>query len=197
MNKTRIRKLPGSSRSNRSLYVACGLFEKFTERAVKAVMFSQREAKALGAEMVFTQHLLLGLVGEDRGPGGFLGSGIMVDAAREAVKSIWHSSSGSDRGDADTNESAQGAQVAEVSSATDVPFSPSTKRVFEAAVEYSRTMGYNFIAPEHIAIGLFTVDDGSAGRVLKRYIIFMNASCVKYYILVIRLLVQYVRLHHR
>lgn len=40
--------------------------------------------------------------------------------------------------------------------------------MFEAAVEYSRTMGHNFIAPEHIAIGLFTVDDGSASRVLKR-----------------------------
>ncbi|CAA6668128.1 unnamed protein product [Spirodela intermedia] len=37
--------------------------------------------------------------------------------------------------------------------ATDVPFSISTKRVFDAA---------------HIAIGLLTVDDGSAGQVLKR-----------------------------
>lgn len=54
------------------------------------------------------------------------------------------------------------------SSPAHVPFSISTKRVFEAAVEYSRTMGHNFIAPEHIAIGLFTVDDGSASRVLKR-----------------------------
>ncbi|OMO94797.1 Chaperonin ClpA/B, partial [Corchorus capsularis] len=64
--------------------------------------------------------------------------------------------------------SGSGKQEGSVVSSTDVPFSISTKRVFEAAVEYSRTMGYNFIAPEHIAIGLFTVDDGSAGRVLKR-----------------------------
>lgn len=51
--------------------------------------------------------------------------------------------------------------------ATDVPFSISSKRVFEAAVELSRNMGCNFIAPEHIAIGLLTVDDGSAAQVLK------------------------------
>lgn len=49
-----------------------------------------------------------------------------------------------------------------------MPFSISTKRVFEAAVEYSRTLECQYIAPEHIAVGLFTVDDGSAGKVLKR-----------------------------
>ncbi|OMO52318.1 Chaperonin ClpA/B [Corchorus olitorius] len=141
------------------------VFERFTERAIKAVILSQREAKSLGKDMVFTQHLLLGLIGEDRDPNGFLGSGIKIEKAREVVRSIWQSSS-LDSGE-DTS-SGSGKQEGSVVSSTDVPFSISTKRVFEAAVEYSRTMGYNFIAPEHIAIGLFTVDDGSAGRVLKR-----------------------------
>ncbi|XP_034679376.1 chaperone protein ClpD, chloroplastic isoform X2 [Vitis riparia] len=138
------------------------VFERFTERAVKAVIFSQREAKALGRNMVFTQHLLLGLVAEDRSLDGFLGSGITIDDARDAVRSIWH-----DYNDSSSISGIPSSQPS-VASSTDVPFSISTKRVFEAAIEYSRTMGYNFIAPEHIAIGLFTVDDGSAGRVLKR-----------------------------
>ncbi|XP_042498094.1 chaperone protein ClpD, chloroplastic isoform X2 [Macadamia integrifolia] len=133
------------------------VFERFTERAIKAVMFSQREAKALAKDMVFTQHLLLGLVAEDRSPDGFLGSGITIDKARDVVRSIW-----TDDATASNDSSLS------PSSSTHIPFSISTKRVFEAAVEYSRSMGYNFIAPEHIAIGLFTVDDGSAGRVLKR-----------------------------
>lgn len=141
------------------------MFERFTERAVKAVIFSQREAKSLGKDMVFTQHLLLGLIVEDRHPRGFLESGISIDAAREAVRAIWHSGQGT---------AAQGGAVSvgKFSSTTNMPFSISTKRVFEAAVEYSRTRGHNFIAPEHIALGLFTVDDGSAGRVLKRCIFF-------------------------
>ncbi|CAN4088645.1 unnamed protein product [Withania somnifera] len=143
----------------RSLYIVAGVFERFTERSIKAVMFSQKEAKALGNDMVFTQHLLLGLIAEDRSSGGFLGSRITIEKAREAVKSIW----------GDDGEGKLGSQESgSATSATDVAFSSSTKRVFEAAVEYSRTMGYNFIAPEHIAIGLFTVDDGNAGRVLKR-----------------------------
>nr|GMD38790.1 chaperone protein ClpD, chloroplastic isoform X2 [Ipomoea batatas] len=143
----------------RSLRIACGVFERFTERAIKAVMFSQREAKALGKDMVFTEHLLLGLIAEDRGPGGFLGSGITIEKAREAVVSIWNDGENVKVGFEDSGSA---------TSATDVAFSASAKLVFEAAVEYSRTMGYNFIAPEHIAIGLFTVDDGNAGRVLKR-----------------------------
>lgn len=140
-----------------SFYIVSGVFERFTERAIKAVMFSQREAKALGKDMVFTQHLLLGLIAEDRSPGGFLESGITIDDAREAVRSIWE----------EDNEGDKQSQITSTS-ATDVSFSNSTKRVFEAAVEYSRTMGYKFIAPEHIAIGLLTVDDGSAGRVLQK-----------------------------
>ncbi|KAH6758632.1 Clp ATPase [Perilla frutescens var. frutescens] len=150
----------------RSFFVVSGIFERFTERSIKAVMFSQREAKALGKDMVYTQHLLLGLVAEDRASGGFLGSGITIDAARAAVQSLWQEDNQSDG-------NGEGLQQTETS-ATDVPFSSSTKRVFEAAVEYSRTMGYNFIAPEHIAIGLFTVDDGNASRVLKRLGVNVN-----------------------
>ncbi|KAK4735772.1 hypothetical protein R3W88_010033 [Solanum pinnatisectum] len=151
-----------SRKIKRSLYIVSGVFERFTERSIKAVMFSQKEAKALGKDMVNTQHLLLGLIAEDRSPGGFLGSRITIDKAREAVRSIW-------LGDSEDDTAKLGSQDSgSATSATDVAFSSSTKRVFEAAVEYSRTMGYNYIAPEHIAIGLFTVDDGSAGRVLKR-----------------------------
>ncbi|KAI3463509.1 hypothetical protein Pfo_020172 [Paulownia fortunei] len=148
-------------------FVASGVFERFTERAIKVVMFSQREARALGKDIVFTQHLLLGLVSEDRAPGGFLGSGITIDAAREAVRSLWREDY---QDDGKNGESGPQSKI----SATDVPFATSTKRVFEAAVEYSRTMGHYLIAPEHIAIGLFTVGDGSANRVLKRLGVNVN-----------------------
>ncbi|XP_022736942.1 chaperone protein ClpD, chloroplastic-like [Durio zibethinus] len=153
------------SRKRRKPVQISAVFERFTERAIKAVILSQREAKSLGKDMVFTQHLLLGLIGEDRDPNGFLGLGLKIDKAREVVRSIWQSSN-HDSGEG--SGSASGKQEGSIVSSTDVPFSISTKRVFEAAVEYSRTMGHNFIAPEHIAIGLLTVDDGSAGRVLKR-----------------------------
>ncbi|OWM67835.1 chaperone protein ClpD, chloroplastic [Punica granatum] len=146
------------------------VFERFTERAIKAIIFSQREARALGKDMVFTQHLLLGLVAEAQSqsssnPNGFLGSGITLEKAREAVNSIWQNQK--EKKDDEVADETAGTGTS-YSASTRIPFSISTKRVFEAAVEYSQTMGHNFIAPEHIAIGLFTVDDGSAARVFER-----------------------------
>uniref|UniRef100_A0A1J3FWV8 Chaperone protein ClpD, chloroplastic n=1 Tax=Noccaea caerulescens TaxID=107243 RepID=A0A1J3FWV8_NOCCA len=145
------------------------VFERFTERAIRAIIFSQKEAKSLGKDMVYTQHLLLGLIAEDRDPQGFLGSGITIDKAREAVWSIWEEANSDSSSPKQQEESSTS-----YSKSTDMPFSISTKRVFEAAVEYSRTLECQYIAPEHIAVGLFTVDDGSAGRVLKRLGANMN-----------------------
>ncbi|PKA58931.1 Chaperone protein ClpD, chloroplastic [Apostasia shenzhenica] len=155
-NPLSVRRPNPSSLRRRLKLTISAVFERFTERAIKAVIFSQREAKALGKEMVFPQHLLLGLISEDRSRDGFLGSGITIESAREAVKRIW------------SDEAAHSSAVAGSSgSATDLPFAVSSKRAFDAAVEFSRTMACNFISTEHIAIGLFTVDDGSAGKVIK------------------------------
>ncbi|KAF7840202.1 chaperone protein ClpD, chloroplastic [Senna tora] len=149
-------------RKKRVLTVSA-VFEKFTERAIKAILFSQREAQALGKEVVFNQHLLLGLIAEEAtSPDGFLASGITLDKAREVVRSIWHSSSTGTTNDGGDNKKAVSVPFHHV------PFSINAKRVFEAAVEYSKSLGHNFIAPEHIAVALFKVDDGNAYHVLKR-----------------------------
>ncbi|KAG7537453.1 Clp ATPase C-terminal [Arabidopsis suecica] len=161
---TNFRRFPG--RKRKKFTPISAVFERFTERAIRAIIFSQKEAKSLGKDMVYTQHLLLGLIAEDRDPQGFLGSGITIDKAREAVWSIWD--------EANSDSKQEEVSSTSYSKSTDMPFSISTKRVFEAAVEYSRTMGCQYIAPEHIAVGLFTVDDGSAGRVLKRLGANMN-----------------------
>lgn len=129
-------------------------------------MFSQREAKAFGSDLVYAQHLLLGLIAEeDRSPDGFLASGITVEKARDVVRSIWHQNGSARDG------GGKGGSASSSSSATHVPFSISAKRVFEAAVEYSKSLGHKFIAPEHIVVALVKVDDGSASRVLYRYCI--------------------------
>ncbi|CAN0915963.1 Chaperone protein ClpD, chloroplastic, partial [Linum grandiflorum] len=144
--------------AGRISFTVSAVFERFTERAIKAVIFSQREARSLGKDTVAPQHLLLGLIAEDRDPDGFLGSGITIDRARQVVRDIWVND-----GDATDHNPTSSS-----TSTTDMPFSAATKRVFEAAVEYSRNMRHKFISPEHIAIGLFTVDDGSAAQVSQR-----------------------------
>lgn len=104
--------------------------------------FAQREAHALRGGEVGREHLLLGLIAEEkRRKEGFLGSGLTIDKARdEARKAIKEGDSA-------------------YANPTDIPFSSGCKRVFEAAMEHSRSMAHNYIAPEHIAIALFNLID--------------------------------------
>ncbi|KAH7289661.1 hypothetical protein KP509_30G013400 [Ceratopteris richardii] len=135
--------------------VISAVFERFTERAIKTVMLAQREAKALGKAEVGTSHLLLGLIAEDRASEGFLRSGVTIERARDAARAIL------------TEQTS--TTVPDNKPATDVPFSAGSKRVFEVALESSKTMGHNYIAPEHIALALLAVDeDGPASKVLER-----------------------------
>jgi ATP-dependent Clp protease ATP-binding subunit ClpC len=145
-------------RARRGGSVIRAVFERFTERAVKAVVLSQREAKGLGAAAVAPRHMLLGLVAEeDRSAAGFLSSGIGIERAREECRSI---------GAQDAAGESPPAPASGLD--TDVPFSKGCKRVFEVAVELSRNMGCSFISPEHLAIALFTLDDPTTNSLLRR-----------------------------
>ncbi|KAK1617134.1 hypothetical protein QYE76_022651 [Lolium multiflorum] len=143
-----------AARARRGGGVIRAVFERFTERAVKAVVLSQREAKGLGEGAVAPRHMLLGLVAEDRAPAGFLASGISIERAREECRGIVAHESGV------SPTPASGLD-------TDVPFSKGCKRVFEVAVELSRNMGCSFISPEHLAIALFTLDDPTTNNLLR------------------------------
>ncbi|CAM0945742.1 unnamed protein product [Alopecurus aequalis] len=148
-------KKPPTRQARRGGGVVRAVFERFTERAVKAVVLSQREAKGLGEGAVAPRHMLLGLVAEDRSAGGFLSSGISIERAREECRSIGAQ-------DAGASPPAPTSRLE-----TDVPFSGGGKRVFEVAVELSRNMGCSFISPEHLAISLFTLDDPTTNNLLR------------------------------
>ena len=109
--------------------VVRAVFERFTERAVKAVVLSQREARGLGEPAVAPRHLFLGLVAEDRSSGGYLSSGISIERAREACRGIGSR-------DADAPATPQAGSGLD----TDVPFSATAKQVFEVAVVLSKNM---------------------------------------------------------
>lgn len=147
--------------------VVTAVFERFTERAIKSVMLAQREAKALGRKEVGTEQLLLGLIAEERGSQGYLGSGLTIERAREAVKGLLQ--------DEKSAAVVGGTTGGILGPATEVPFSHGSKRVFEAALEHSKKMGHNYIAPEHVAIALLSVDDGGASKVLDRFVLSVSS----------------------
>jgi len=129
------------------------VFERFTERAIKAVMLAQQEAKALGSAEVGTEHLLLGLIVEESSKQGYLQTGLTAERARAAT--------------AERSRPAPATQ--DKGSASEVPFSSAAKRAFEAALEESRRLGMSYLAPEHIALALLVADDGGVTSILKRH----------------------------
>jgi ATP-dependent Clp protease ATP-binding subunit ClpC len=150
--------------------VVRAVFERFTERAVKAVVLSQREARGLGEPAVAPRHLLLGLVAEDRSSGGFLSSGINIERAREECRGIAASARDADSATAASRPGSSGLD-------TDVPFAAPTKQVFDVAVVLSKNMGSSFVSPEHLAIALFSLDDPTTNNLLRRYVLLFVFHC--------------------
>ena len=128
------------------------VFEKFTERAIKAVMLAQQEAKALRRPEVGPEHIVMGLIAEEAKKGGYLGSGATIERAREKAAEL-----------SSYDASGTGASNGRRGGTSEVPFSRGAKRVFEAALQESQNNGMNYIAPEHIAAAAADLDDVALG----------------------------------
>ncbi|MBD2120349.1 ATP-dependent Clp protease ATP-binding subunit [Trichocoleus sp. FACHB-262] len=126
------------------------MFELFTEKAIKAVMLSQEEARRLGHNLVGTEQILLGLIGEKTGIAAkvLLHLGVSLKDARAEVEKIIGRGSGF--------------------VPAELPFTPKVKRVFEAALAEARQLGHNYIGPEHLLLGLIRDGEGVAVKVLER-----------------------------
>mmetsp|Transcript_1255 Transcript_1255/g.3536 ORF Transcript_1255/g.3536 Transcript_1255/m.3536 type:complete len:628 (-) Transcript_1255:274-2157(-) len=136
--------------------VTAMVFERFTERAIKAVMAAQNEARAMGRSEVTTDELLLGLIVEDGAnrtannrAGGFMNTGITIHKVRELVKSL--------RGSGNLGKGQP-----------DIPFSVTAKEIFDLALDKSKELGHNFVAPEHITMALITAENSTINVVIRK-----------------------------
>jgi ATP-dependent Clp protease ATP-binding subunit ClpA len=124
------------------------MFERFTERARKVVVLAQEEARSFGHAYIGTEHLLLGLLREDRGIAAHaLGRlDVTLSGAREQLESIV--------GHGEDRDFAQ------------APFTPRSKKVLELALRESMQLGHNYIGTEHILLGLVREREGVAYQIL-------------------------------
>ncbi|PPS45571.1 ATP-dependent Clp protease ATP-binding subunit [Chroococcidiopsis sp. TS-821] len=124
------------------------MFEYFTDKAIKVIMLSQEETRRLGHNLVGTEQILLGLIGEGTGVAAKVLTelGVSLQDARTEVEKII----------------GRGNRFVPA----ELPFTPKVKRVFEQALAEARQLGNNYIDTEHILLGLLREGDGVAAKVL-------------------------------
>ncbi|GAA3101005.1 hypothetical protein GCM10017600_33970 [Streptosporangium carneum] len=124
------------------------MFERFTDRARRVVVLAQEEALRLGHGHIGTEHLLLGLVGEEEGVAGraLRSFGIGGEQVRAEIEETVG------RGDREP--------------VGHIPFTPRAKKVLELALREALGLHHAYIGTEHILLGLIREGEGVAAQVL-------------------------------
>jgi ATP-dependent Clp protease ATP-binding subunit ClpC len=124
-------------------------FEKFSERARRALTRAQEEAQHFGHNYIDTEHILLGLIAEEDSVASQVLSnlGVAVSKVRSAVEFIVGRG-----GRPNTSE---------------VGLTPRAKKVIELAVDEARRLNHSYIGTEHLLLGLLREREGSAAGVLE------------------------------
>ena len=125
------------------------MFEKYTEKARRVIFFARYEVSELGSKSIGTEHLLLGLLREDKALiSRFLPDDVSTDMLRAQIEA----------------EIIKGEKI---SMAVEVPLSAESKDVLKYAAEESENLGHRHIGTEHILLGLSRKKDSLAERVLR------------------------------
>ncbi len=124
------------------------MFERFTDRARRAVVLAQEESRALNHDYIGTEHLLLGLVHEGLGIAAqtLLDVGLTLDVVRDEVKQRIGMGTETPRGH--------------------IPFTPRAKKVLELSLREALQLNHKHIGTEHILLGLVREGQGVAALIM-------------------------------
>jgi ATP-dependent Clp protease ATP-binding subunit ClpC len=124
------------------------MFERYTEKARRVIFFARYEACQYGSPFIETEHLLLGLLREDKALANrFLRSHGSLDSIRKQIE-----------GRTTIRE--------RVSTSVELPFSEEVKRVLRHAVEQAERMAHKHIGTEHLLLGILCEEKCFAAEIL-------------------------------
>ena len=125
------------------------MFEKYTEKARRVIFFARYEASQLGSRYIETEHVLLGLLREDKALASrfFPRADSTLDTIRKEVE-----------GRTTIRE--------KVSTSVELPLSNESKRVLSFAAEEAERLLCNYIGTEHILLGLLREEKCVAAGIL-------------------------------
>ena len=124
------------------------MFERYTEKARRVIFFARYEASQFGSPYIETEHLLLGLLREDKALSNrFLRSHASVESIRKQIE---------------THTTIR----EKVSTSVDLPLSNECKRVLAYAAEEAERLSNKHIGTEHLLLGLLREEKCFASEIL-------------------------------
>jgi len=124
------------------------MFERYTEKARRAIFFARYEASQYGSNTIETEHLLLGLLREDRAlTRKVLGEKGSAQSLRDEIES----------------RITRGERI---STSVEVPLSAECTRILIMAAEESERLAQKHVGTEHLLLGILREDGCLARRLL-------------------------------
>jgi hypothetical protein len=122
------------------------MFEFYTERARRVIFFARYEASMYGSETIESEHLLLGLIREDKNALERFAPGSAEDLRKKLQSQI--------------------VTRPKISTSIDLPLSSSGKRILAYAHEETQRLNHRHIGTEHLLLGILRESTCLAAQVL-------------------------------
>jgi ATP-dependent Clp protease ATP-binding subunit ClpA len=153
-----------SESDDRSKIFGLSPFEKFTEKARKALALAQEEAQALLQPSIGTEHLLLGVMRVSDGVGAkaLAEMGLDMEKLRGAMYQTMA---------AEHQPPREPQTVVE-----EIGLTPRAKKAIELAVQEARLLKHHYIGTEHLLLGLIHEEQGTAAKALALFGVTAGAA---------------------
>lgn len=126
------------------------MFQRYTVKARRVIFFARYEAGQYGSPHIETEHLLLGLLREDRALAKwFPGESSAEAGIRTEIEGLI-------------------TRRESVSNSAQVPLTEECKRVLNLAVEEADRLGHRDIGTEHVLIALVRLEGSLAAKLLRK-----------------------------
>lgn len=124
------------------------MFERYTEKARRVIFFARYEASQYGSRYIETEHLLLGLLREDRLlTRRFLAEdNALAEIRAEVERHI--------------------TRRQHIAPSVEIPLTVESKRVLQLAAEEADGLGHRYVGTEHILLALLHLEGSLAGKIL-------------------------------
>lgn len=127
------------------------IFDYFSNTAHRVIYLAAEEVRRLGHKALDTEHLLLGLIKAQ-----ITTSEILKDLGLDPVKTYAEV------------ESSVGQSNNKIPADQPIVLTPRAKKALELAYQTAAQLGYQYVGPEHILLGLIRENEGIAAQILQK-----------------------------